>query len=136
MTLPKAGKGAANHSVFPVTCVVDVLWFSVTAYVQIWEPERMLAIPLAQRRLRTEQGISQASKKFTSLLPQLSTARPALTSSFVVDCLTAVITPFALPFVGLSSYDSPQCRVQCGLHRHISLLLAPSPFSLSPCRSL
>ena len=33
MSLPKAGEGAANYDVFPVTCVVDVLRFSVTAYV-------------------------------------------------------------------------------------------------------
>ena len=87
----------------------------------------MFAIPLSQRRLRTEQGISQASKKFPLLFLDLLMARRAVTTSFVADCLTAVITPFALPFVDLSSYDST-VRVRCGLHRHIlSLLLVPPP---------
>ena len=71
MRLLKAGEGAANYGEFLVTCVVDVLRFSVTAYVHIWEPKRTLAIPLTQRRLRTEQGISQASKKFTPLIQWL-----------------------------------------------------------------
>ena len=51
----------------------------------------MLAIPLTQRRLFTEQGISQASKKFTLLLPQLLTARPVVTSSSIADCLARPI---------------------------------------------
>ena len=85
MSLPKAGEGAANYSVFPVTCVVVVLQFSVTTYVQIWKPERMLAILLTQRRLCTEQGISKADKKFPLLFPRPSTARPAVTSFSVAD---------------------------------------------------
>ena len=43
-----------NYGEFPVSCVVDVSRFSVTAYVQTWEPERKLAVTLTQRRLRTE----------------------------------------------------------------------------------
>ena len=107
MSLLKAGEGAANYGKFSVTCVVNILRFSVTAICPNMgaRKKRKLAILLSntQRRLHTEQGISQAGKKFTPLLPQLSMAMPTVTSSSVADCLAAIIGPCALPFVGLSS---------------------------------
>ena len=80
MSLLNAGEGAANYGVFPVTCVVDILWVSMTAYVQIWEPEKNTCYS-TYRRLHTEQGIFQAGKKFTPLFPRLSMVRPTVTSS-------------------------------------------------------
>ena len=101
MSLLKAGEGAANYNKFPVTCVVDILQFSVIATCP----------NMGARKGSTAKGTHPNNKAPTLFLPRLLTASTTVTSSFVMDCHAVVIGLFALSFVGRVTVHRYECKL-------------------------
>ena len=120
------GKRSSPHAKVQ-QCMFNVLTVSVD-WCMLFTP---LNPSVAVCHIEIHACPRSGTHKFTSLLPRLSMARPTETSSFVADSLTAVITPFALPFVGLILRLSTVQGLMWA-YRHISLLLVPpSIFALT-----